>query len=658
MRILIRWALAVLLVSGVPASVFGQGFGNDVAIGAGEVLVAEAANQMAPGAVYVYRKTGTGAWREITQLMASDARDGDRFGSAISADGQTLVVGATARENGTGAAYVFQRNASGDWVETSVLTAADGVEGDEFGRSVAIHGDLVLVSSWAHGDDRGAVYVFRRDGSDWIQEAKLMTDVASRVPFGQVLVTDGERIAIGAPLPQFRFGRSQNENADRRGAVYLFHRDMSGAWVEQGWIDEPENTPAPGFSASVAFHGDRIYVTAAGQHSGVGVTYIYSIDETTGNWVSRQALQPFEASGRPQFGAAVAVNGEEVWIGTPGADEIGKVYLFRTGQDGSWQGVSKVSGGSDLESRDRFASALAVRGDLAVASVPGDDFGAGTAVILEREGGEWTARQKVWGEIKGPEAVTGGQVDCTQGVASAFDCDEVDMVAFLPIKDLGGSRGVRLNDIWGWTDQQTGREYAIVGRLDGTSFVDVSNPAQPRYLGNLSKTETSRASTWRDMKVYRDHVFIVADGAGQHGMQIFDLTRLRSVGDEPVEFTETAHYGEIYSAHNIVINEETGFAFAVGSSAGGETCGGGLHMINIQDPASPAFAGCFADPNTGRRGTGYSHDAQCVTYRGPDSEHVGKEICMGANETALSVSDVTDKGNPVALAMATYPNVG
>ena len=159
------------------------------------------------------------------------------------------------------------------------------------------------------------------------------------------------------------------------------------------------------------------------------------------------------------------------------------------------------------------------------------------------------------------------------------------------------------------------------------------------------------------MKVYADHVFIVADMAADHGMQVFDLTRLREFSSEMLTFEMDAHYDRINSVHNIVINEETGFAYAVGSSGGGDSCGGGLHMVNIQEPKNPVFAGCFADPSTGRSGTGYSHDAQCVIYDGPDREHAGKEICFGSNETALSIADVTDKDNPIALAMGEYPNV-
>ena len=158
--------------------------------------------------------------------------------------------------------------------------------------------------------------------------------------------------------------------------------------------------------------------------------------------------------------------------------------------------------------------------------------------------------------------------------------------------------------------------------------------------------------------MYNNYAFIVADGAGAHGVQIFDLTQLRDVQNRPAEFEESAHYDGIFSAHNIVINEQTGFAYTVGNRSGGETCAGGSHMINIQDPLNPVFAGCFAHVDTGRQGTGYTHDGQCVTYAGPDERYTGQEICFGANETAVSIADVTDKDDPVAIASGTYPNPG
>ena len=255
------------------------------------------------------------------------------------------------------------------------------------------------------------------------------------------------------------------------------------------------------------------------------------------------------------------------------------------------------------------------------------------------------------------KSLTGSKIACANGSASSFPCSAVDLAAFLTPGDIGGQAGFTvLNDIWGWTDPETGREYALVGRTDGLAFVDVTDAVNPVYVGSLT-SHGGTVSLWCDMKVYADHVFVVVDGSGSHGMQVFDLTQLRAVTAPPVTFSETAHYAGIVRAHNIVINEETGFAYIVGANSGGNTCGGGLHMVNIQDPLQPSFVGCFADPFTGR-GTGYTHDAQCVVYQGPDAEHQGREICFGANVTALSIADVTDKQNPVALSWAAYPNVG
>jgi len=227
----------------------------------------------------------------------------------------------------------------------------------------------------------------------------------------------------------------------------------------------------------------------------------------------------------------------------------------------------------------------------------------------------------------------------------------------MTIEDLGGASGVNANDIWGWVDPETNREYALVGRTNGTSFVDITDPANPVLKGDLPLTEGANPAPWRDIKVYANHAFIVADNSGEHGMQVFDLARLREDSDSAVIYNADAHYDGIASAHNIVINEDSGFAYVVGAGGGGETCGGGLHMVDIQDPLTPEFVGCFADPSTGRSGTGYSHDAQCVMYEGPDTEYQGREICFNSNETALSISDVTDKENPVAVSIAEYPNV-
>jgi len=174
-----------------------------------------------------------------------------------------------------------------------------------------------------------------------------------------------------------------------------------------------------------------------------------------------------------------------------------------------------------------------------------------------------------------------------------------------------GAADVDLSDIWGWSDPVTGAEIAIVGLEDGTSFVDVTDPSNLVYLGKLA-THLPRSGSrfWRDIKVYNDHAFIVADGSAnvRHGMQVFDLTTLRDIASPPRRLRETAHEDGFGIAHNIAINEDTGYAYVVGSNR----CSGGLYMIDISNPVEPEFSGCFSSD-------GYVHDAQCVVYNGPDN---------------------------------------
>ena len=204
-------------------------------------------------------------------------------------------------------------------------------------------------------------------------------------------------------------------------------------------------------------------------------------------------------------------------------------------------------------------------------------------------------------------------------------------------------QGTGGSDIWGWFDTQTGNEYALMGMTDGTAFVDVTDPEDPVFLGKLP-TETG-SSVWRDIKVYQDHAYVVADNAGSHGMQVFDLTRLRGQM-APQTFSADIVYRDFGSAHNIAINESTGFAYAVGTS----TCGRGLHIIDISTPINPLFAGCHA--------SAYTHDTQCVNYQGPDADHLGSEICASSNEDHFEIVDVTIKSAPLTISSGASPQLG
>jgi len=615
-----------------------QGFARAVDVSGETIFIGEPANYHQPGIVYIYAKDGL-SWAEQMRLQAPDGEIGNNFGFVLSADGEQLLVGAPGANEGNGAVYYYASE-NGVWNEMDILTTNS--EESAFGSSVLLHGDHAYVGAPIYADGRGAVIVYRNNGGVWDQVTTISNPDTTGSGFGSTLAFDDEALVIGAPS---RSG----------GSVFVFEESGS-EWELAASLSSNQADERSMFGSVLNIRDGKVFVGAPRQNGAAGAVFIFS-EDASGEWAEDGRLSAFDAQNWYMFGGAIEFTDGKAWIGAPSADQgKGAIYQFESDENGNWISSTKLM--SDQGEGDLFAGTLAVEGDVAVAGLTGADYGAGSAAIMERdESGGWVTQQIVIGEGDNVlQPITGGRVECEDGYADIFGCENVDMISFLPISALGGDRGVQLNDMWGWTDEDTGKNYALVGRNNGTSFVDVTDPLNPVYIGDLPMTEGSRANVWRDMKVYSDHVFVVADNAGAHGVQVMDLTRLREFDGEPIIFDEDAIYRNVNSVHNIVINEQTGFAFAVGSSGGGETCGGGLHMINIQEPTNPTFAGCFADPSTGRSGTGYSHDAQCVIYEGPDEEHQGQEVCFGSNETAISIADVTDKENPIALSTGSYPD--
>lgn len=258
-----------------------------------------------------------------------------------------------------------------------------------------------------------------------------------------------------------------------------------------------------------------------------------------------------------------------------------------------------------------------------------------------------TSMQRILAEEQEPgELGPLGATPCVGGFAGIYPCNNVDLLSVTPHSSLGGT-GLG-NDIWGWTDPLDGNEYALVGQSNGVAFVDVTDPVNPLYLGRVN-SHTGNSSTWRDVKVYANHAFIVSDGNSGHGMQVFDLTELRNVPSPPVVFPETAWYGGVSSAHNVAINEDTGYAYIVGGSACSGS--GGLEFVDISTPTSPTYDGCFG-------ADGYTHDVQCVIYNGPDTNYQGSEICFASNEDTFTIVDVTNKNSPVQLSRTGYAGEG
>ena len=457
----------------------------------------------------------------------------------------------------------------------------------------------------------------------------------------------------------------------------------AGLTAEQGRVDGEVklswNAPA---SADDIDHHDYRYRTA-GRYSawitipasGSSSNHAGYVNGLTGGVAHTFQVRAINTNGDPGLPSATATvtprGGAPPTRERAGGDPAGVVTLeLSPSSIGEGSEVSTVT--ASLDSASATALTVTVSAEAVAPAAPGD-FTLSANRTLAIAAGELTSTGTVTisavddtvdapdrdvtvsGTVAGATDVTGpsdvtltitdddGPVAtiCTGGNAGVNLCDHVDLMSYLAMNDIGGGVGV---DIWGWTDSSTGKEYAIMGRSTGTAFVDISDPVRPTYLGNLPPH--SGNSQWRDMKVYLDHAFIVSEASGS-GMQVFDLTQLRTVSSPPVTFSETAHYSGFSDAHNIAINRDSGFAYAVGTNV----CDGGPHMVNIQDPANPTRAGCFSED-------GYTHDAQCVNYIGPDPDHQGAEICFNSNTDTLTIVDVTNKAAPEMLSRTGYAGSG
>lgn len=637
-RLLFLAALSVLLLPLSANAQYALQFGAAVESDGEAIYVGEGRNLLQNGSVFMYAPDDAGTWAMSGRVQASDpGESGNGFGRSMEIAGDVMVVGAPL----VSAVYVFERSPAGEWVEMARLSSEGA---DDLGTQVATNGSHIFAASM-NADGETAVHSWVRSEDGWSSSGVLSSQLEGRTGFGGSIEMKGTRAVIGASATD-----------GRKGAVEMFSF-TDGTWSSDAVLTMEDGVEGDAFGTSLVLDDAHMIVGMPGHDGRKGAAAAFFLDRESGEWTYNFKLEPFDSQGNELFGSSMDYHGSTVWIGAPGyGAQHGAVYQFAPDPERLRMGGTELVQPANLQFRSGFGGAVAVHEGVAVIGSQGHDNFEGAAYPYAWNMTSWEPGNEVFSDSGVFASVTGGKVECEDGEAGGFGCEEVDMLSFLTRSEVGAERGIQMSDVWGWTDPESGIEYAIIGRTDGTSFVSLANPENPRYLGDLPHTASGNRSLWRDMKTYRNYAYIVADGAGAHHMQIFDLTRLRDV-TTPQTFDEDNIYRGVYSSHNLFINEETGFAYAVGSDSGGETCGGALHMMDLSaDPLYPDFVGCFNEPRTGRGGSGATHDVQCVVYRGPDTDYAGQEVCLSANGTALSIADVTDKANPVAISVADYPN--
>ena len=238
----------------------------------GDTAIIGAMGDPYSGSAYVYVRSN-GVWSEQAKLTASDAAQYDYFGSSVSIDGDTAVIGAryddgNGNGNDSGSAYVYVRS-NGVWSEQQKLTASDGAQEDYFGRSVSIDGDTAVISGvTGQGLGSGTAYVYVRSNGVWSEQQKLTaSDCVADDGFGFEVSISGDTAVIGAP----------REMTNESGVAYVYVRS-NGAWSEQQKLTASDGAQGDVFGASVSIDGDTAVIGAYGDDdngSYSGSTYVY-----------------------------------------------------------------------------------------------------------------------------------------------------------------------------------------------------------------------------------------------------------------------------------------------------------------------------------------------------------------------------------------------
>lgn len=377
---------------------------------------------------------------QVIKTVASDRGAGDRFGQSVSISGNYAIVGAYGEdaEGGNtlanaGAAYIFKKNDTGNWVEIQKIVAASRGLDDEFGQSVSISGDYAIVGTRFEDEDAlegnhltnaGAVYIFKKDegGIDnWGQVQKIVAaDRGENDEFGQSISISGNYVIVGAT--------GEDEDAlggntlDFAGAAYIFKKDDTGNWGEVQKIVATDRGAFDNFGSSVSISGDYAIVGVNGEDentsggntlSDAGSAYIFKKD-TTDNWGEVQKIVASDRGANDFFGSSVSISGDYAIIGAYGEDvsgvnsleDAGAAYIFRKDTTDSWGEIQKIIA-VERETNDYFGYSVSISGNYAIVgaywdaedALEGNTLGtAGAAYVFKKdEGGmdNWKLLQKI-----------------------------------------------------------------------------------------------------------------------------------------------------------------------------------------------------------------------------------------------------------------------
>ena len=314
-------------------------FGYSVAISGDKIVVGayrEDTGGIDAGAAYLYQIESDGSVSELTKIQASDAEAGDNFGRSVAISDDKIIVGADEEDTGglgAGAAYVYQIETNGSVSELAKILASDAEADDYFGNSVAISGDKIIVGAYREdaGElrDAGAAYVYQIETNGSVSElAKIeASDAEAGDNFGRSVAISDDKIIVGASEGKDTEGFSS-------GTAYLYQIETNGSVYELAKIEVSDAKPYDYFGYSVAISGDKIIVGAYGEDTGgsnTGASYLYQI-EADGSVTEIKKIQAIDQEEEDWFGRSVAIDGDKIIVGAyredTGGTDAGAAYVI------------------------------------------------------------------------------------------------------------------------------------------------------------------------------------------------------------------------------------------------------------------------------------------------------------------------------------------
>ena len=580
------WSQAAKLTASVPE--VNDYFGRSVAVDGVAVLTGASGidstddndDEVADsGAAYVFTEPA-GGWTNTdttnaTKLSASDGAANDFFGTSVALDGGTAAIGAGGDDSNKGSAYVFVRE-SGVWGEKAKLIASDRDDdgrGSEFGNSVAVDGDTVVVG--ADGVDQsnavtnsGAAYVFTKPASGWAdssEAAKLTaSDGESNDKFGGAVAIDGDTVMVGA----------NDANSDR-GAAYVF-----GDWTDvPGSSEETTSHTVTGLTNDTEywFRVRAVNASGAGPASDtVSATPIpppakpTGLSAAPGNarallrwddpgnssitkyqlWQIAESAKLVDSDGGQddEFGNAIAVDGDTAVIGAPRDDDkglgSGSAFVFTRDSEGDWSRVAQLALSGNNRLNFRFGTSVALDGNTIVVGAPYANSSKGTAYVFTKPNGGWTGTIST-GDAAKLTASDGSALDEFGRSVAVDDAAGTIVVGAEADGTYTGSAYVFTKPAAGWA---TG---------DETAKLTASDPATNRFFG-------------RSVAVQGDTVLIGADKAtgdvgGSGAAYLFTKPAAGwATGDETAKLTASDGMADDQFGISVAMDGETAVIGAIG----------------------------------------------------------------------------------------------